>query len=63
MNLFYVLKGFSGGPIMANHIYLRDMATVYGISSFGRPCDLVNSPAVYTKVFPYVKWIESIVWP
>lgn len=48
---------------MANHIYLRDMATVYGITSFGRSCDIVSSPAVYTKVFPYVKWIESIVWP
>lgn len=54
--------GDSGGPIEAKHVHLRDMATVYGITSFGRACGFQNSPAVYTKVFPYVNWIESIVW-
>lgn len=54
--------GDSGGPIEALHINLREMATVYGITSFGRACGFQNSPAVYTRVFPYVKWIESIVW-
>lgn len=36
---------------------------VVGITSFGRGCGIVNTPAVYTKVAHFVPWIEQIVWP
>jgi len=36
-------------------------AIVNGILSFGTTSTLI--PEVYEKVFPYVTWIESVVWP
>lgn len=35
---------------------------VVGITSFGKWCGEKNLPGVYTRVAPYVPWIESIVW-
>lgn len=34
---------------------------VAGVVSFGHSCGI--APGVYTRVLPYVKWIEDIVWP
>ncbi|KAF2905061.1 hypothetical protein ILUMI_01115 [Ignelater luminosus] len=57
-------QGDSGGPL---HQSLRGRAyrvyNVIGVTSFGKSCGLVNSPGVYTRVSPYVEWIEGIVWP
>lgn len=41
------------------------MYSQVGITSFGKlVCgDLGDSIAVYTKVSPYISWIELIVWP
>lgn len=39
-----------------------EMFELLGITSFGNACGFKNSPGVYTRVFPYVKWIEGIVW-
>lgn len=36
---------------------------VVGVTSFGKACGLSNSPGVYTRVYNYLSWIESIVWP
>lgn len=57
---FAFFKGDSGGPIQLNKYYL--MADVHGITSFGNACGYKNSPSVYTRVLPYVEWIEEIVW-
>lgn len=38
------------------------MAEIVGITSFGKLCGFQNSPAVYTRVYPFVEWIENIVW-
>ncbi|EFA12222.2 serine protease P60 [Tribolium castaneum] len=36
---------------------------VVGVTSFGKGCGVQNSIGVYTKVIPYLNWIEDIVWP
>lgn len=33
---------------------------IIGITSFGAPCGM-GSPGVYTKVAPFIPWIESVV--
>ncbi|KAJ3641627.1 hypothetical protein Zmor_028123 [Zophobas morio] len=51
-------QGDSGGPLQ-----IRDDALyLVGITSFGKACGVVNSPAVYTRVSYYVPWVEGIVW-
>ena len=56
-------SGDSGGPLQ---VYNTDngvdcMYTIIGITSFGNQnCGAV--PAVYTKVYNYLDWIEKMVW-
>ncbi|GJQ73800.1 hypothetical protein Trydic_g18740 [Trypoxylus dichotomus] len=59
-------QGDSGGPLQyTNYDYASGsflgFVEIAGITSFGRGCGL--TAGVYTRVLPYVKWIESIVWP
>lgn len=39
---------------------------IYGVTSFGlaSQCSVhAPAPGIYTRVFPYLKWIEDNVWP
>jgi secreted trypsin-like serine protease len=36
--------------------------TVVGITAFGKACGIANVPGVYTRVSPYISWIEKNVW-
>lgn len=56
-------KGDSGGPIQGYHSVYFGTSIIYGITSFGRACGFTGHPAIYTAVFPYIPWIENIVWP
>lgn len=56
-------QGDSGGPIQIYHSYVQCMYAVVGITSFGIRCAETGLPGVYTRVYPYIAWIESIVWP
>lgn len=56
-------QGDSGGPIQIRHSSISCMYTVVGITSFGIRCAETSLPGVYTRVYPYIDWIESIVWP
>lgn len=38
------------------------MNMVVGVTSFGINCGQKNRPGIYTKVFPFIQWIENIVW-
>ncbi|XP_072382722.1 uncharacterized protein [Diabrotica undecimpunctata] len=52
--------GDSGGPLQDSYgVGIK----IVGITSFGKPCGLTESPSVYTRVSYYVDWIERIVWP
>lgn len=60
-------SGDSGGPLQVNNT--RTFRTGYtcgmeiiGVTSFGKFCAQKNTPGVYTRVAPYVPWIEDIVW-
>ncbi|KAI4459970.1 eg:bacr7a4.3 protein-related [Holotrichia oblita] len=56
-------QGDSGGPLqLENRDYeFNRFPEIVGITSFGKSCGKV--PGVYTKVMPYIPWIEKIVWP
>ncbi|KAJ3629258.1 hypothetical protein MTP99_013660 [Tenebrio molitor] len=53
----------SGGPLQYKMSANPDYFIIVGVTSFGRACGLENSIGVYTRVNPYTRWIESIVWP
>lgn len=55
--------GDSGGPIQ---IYSKEFYcsySVFGITSFGIKCGHKTIPGGYVRLWPYIEWIESIVWP
>jgi len=56
-------NGDSGGPLLAYHSY-PCMYYVVGITSTGfGTCGAANLPAIYTRVYYYLDWITSHVWP
>ncbi|CAD7092802.1 unnamed protein product [Hermetia illucens] len=52
----------AGSLLLIPHKDLHCMQTIIGITSLGLICNDVDSPEVYTRVYPYIDWIESIVW-
>ncbi|XP_012139968.1 chymotrypsin-2-like [Megachile rotundata] len=48
-----VCFGDSGGPLVLNGVQI-------GVVSYGRPC-ATGSPDVYTRVYPYTKWIQVML--
>lgn len=54
--------GETGGPLQLEHDEFYKMSYVIGVASFGRNCEFKGTPGVYTRVYPYISWIESIVW-
>ncbi|XP_050359624.1 serine protease snake-like [Nymphalis io] len=56
-------QGDSGGPLQLKHRQIHCMYTVVGVTSYGRACGYVGEPGIYSRVQPYVPWIESVVWP
>ncbi|XP_058797878.1 serine protease snake-like [Phymastichus coffea] len=53
-------QGDSGGPLATYSTQEECMYDVIGITSFGSICGL--SSGVYTRVFSYLPWLESIIW-
>ncbi|XP_046975659.1 serine protease snake-like isoform X2 [Vanessa cardui] len=51
-------KGDSGGPAQISHPDVRCMYLVTAIVSHGK----TGHPGIYTRIAPYLSWIESIVW-
>lgn len=59
----HLLQGDSGGPLQVYHQSQSCMYEIVGVTSFGKGCGSVDTPGVYTRVYHYLEWIESIVWP
>ncbi|XP_058169737.1 venom protease-like [Anopheles ziemanni] len=55
-------QGDSGGPLQITHEENRCIFYIIGVTSFGKACGS-STPAIYTRVAPYLSWIESVVWP
>ncbi|XP_070507056.1 transmembrane protease serine 9-like isoform X2 [Chironomus tepperi] len=57
-------KGDGGGALLlGNDKFSACTYKIIGISSFGGlKCEAVGVPSVYTNVYYYLNWIESIVW-
>uniref|UniRef100_U5ESE3 Putative trypsin-like serine protease n=1 Tax=Corethrella appendiculata TaxID=1370023 RepID=U5ESE3_9DIPT len=55
-------QGDSGGPLQVYNEEVYCTYTIIGITSFGKYCGLAGTPGVYTKVYPYIPWIQNIIW-
>ncbi|KAI4463083.1 eg:bacr7a4.3 protein-related [Holotrichia oblita] len=53
----------AGGPLQITNFFYEfgNFPEIVGLSSFGKPDE--EAPDVFTRVYSYVPWIESIVWP
>lgn len=56
------IQGDSGGPLQVQQKKNSNIFSVVGITSYGTGCG-GTMPAVYTRVYSYLSWIEDIVWP
>lgn len=57
-------QGDSGGPIQIFRGDFQCVYTILGVTSFGpEVCGTKGFPGVYTRVYPYLSWIEDNVWP
>lgn len=56
-------EGDSGGPLQNRYHISSCQYTVIGITSTGRQCGILGSTGLYTRVYTYLHWIESVVWP
>ncbi|KAJ1520201.1 hypothetical protein ONE63_004412 [Megalurothrips usitatus] len=58
-------NGDSGGPLQypTSTAEAYCMYKVAGVVSFGQAYCGMGAPGVYTRVYHYLPWIESIVWP
>lgn len=57
-----LLQGDSGGPLQVQQKRTSSVYSIVGVTSYGTGCG-GKSPGVYTRVYSYLDWIESIVWP
>lgn len=57
----FQFQGDSGGPLQIIHYKYSCMYNVVGVTLFGSICE-IGHPDIYTRVYAYLDWIESIVW-
>ncbi|XP_046685861.1 serine protease snake-like [Homalodisca vitripennis] len=55
-------QGDSGGPIQTILEHPFCMYRIVGVTSFGLTCGFQFAPAIYTRVFHFIPWIEHMVW-
>ncbi|XP_066582290.1 venom protease-like [Prorops nasuta] len=55
-------QGDSGGPLSVFNDDHNCMYNVIGVTSIGKICGSFI-PGIYTRIYHYIPWIESQVWP
>ncbi|XP_065081317.1 venom protease-like [Ochlerotatus camptorhynchus] len=56
-------QGDSGGPLQVyNDESVYCTYTIIGVTSFGKYCGLAGSPGVYTNVYPFLSWVENLIF-
>lgn len=56
-------QGDSGGPLQLNLPgRKRPRYSLIGVTSYGLFCGS-RTPSVYTRIYSYLDWLESLVWP
>ncbi|KAJ8704392.1 hypothetical protein PYW08_013116 [Mythimna loreyi] len=55
-----VCEGDSGGPLQidTNKKKAKCLHTIIGVTSYGRACGVLGTASLYTRIAPYVPWIE-----
>lgn len=53
--------GDSGGPLLIFNNENYCMYNIMGVTSAGQICGSYN-PGIYTRVYNYVSWLESVIW-
>lgn len=64
--IILIFQGDSGGPLVTKNFELTSFKEVYNviaITSFGKACGISGDPGIYTRVQPYLEWLESNIWP
>ncbi|KAJ8708938.1 hypothetical protein PYW07_013542 [Mythimna separata] len=56
-------EGDSGGPLQTSNEFAWCAYTILGMTSYGRQCGISAGSCMYTRVYHYVPWIESVVRP
>ncbi|KRT81489.1 Trypsin, partial [Oryctes borbonicus] len=54
-------QGDSGGPIQIRNKEVACSYYILGITSHGKGCGF-KLPSVYIRIYPYIQWIESIIY-
>lgn len=55
-------SGDSGSPLQDHHP-TNCLYKIIAITSAGKYCGIDKVPGIYTRIAPYIDWIEEIVWP
>lgn len=53
----------NGGQLQVDHENYQCSYILIGVASYGAQCGVVDIPGVYTRIYPYLDWIENVVWP
>ncbi|KAJ8705447.1 hypothetical protein PYW08_012493 [Mythimna loreyi] len=59
----WIESGDSGGPLLVRSQVSECLHSVIGVTSYGKACGYLGDAGMYTRVYHYVPWIESVVWP
>lgn len=55
-------QGDSGGPLLITKEDNNCVFYLVGVTSFGKFCGGVGTPAIYTRVSDFIPWIEQNIW-
>lgn len=61
--IFLEFQILDGAPLQTVQDKEHCLYTIFGLSNFKPTFGLMKVPLVFTRIYPYLSWIEQIVWP